>query len=194
MHPAMKFPRLLLAALLALPLAVFAVGPGVLKVDRSRSFVEVDVDATKNFTARLDHYDMAVTFDAANKVKTAVLSFKFADLKTSDNKRDADMIEWLGGGQPEGKFELGNLALLPTGQGQVSGRLSFHGAVERVEMPITIVRTDDDFSVTGEATIDYRNWNLKVIRKAFLFTVDPVVKVRFKISGMIVEAPPEAKK
>lgn len=190
----MNFSRLLCVALFALPLAVFAAEPGVLKVDRSRSFVEVDVDATKNFTARLDRYDMAVGFDATGKVKSAVLNFKFTDLKSSDTKRDADMIEWLGGGEPDGRFELGNLAVTPAGLGQASGRLFFHGAVERVEMPVTVTRTGDDFTITGETTIDYRNWNLKVIRKAFLFSVSPDVKVRFKISGTIIDAPPAAKK
>ncbi|WP_438480593.1 YceI family protein [Oleiharenicola lentus] len=190
----MKIPRCLNVLVLALPLIGFAAGPGVLKVDRSRSFIEVDVDATKDFTARLDHYDLAVTFDAANKVKSAVLTFKFTDLKTSDSKRDADMIAWLGGGSPEGKFDLGNIAQVPNGQGQVSGRLSFHGAVERVEIPISFAREGNDFTITGETVIDYRNWNLPKIRKAMLFTVDPDVKVRFKISGTVVEAPPEPKK
>jgi polyisoprenoid-binding protein YceI len=189
----MTITRWFLLTLLALPLAGLAAGPSVLKVDRSRSFVEVDVDATKDFTARLDHYDLAVAFDASGKVKSAVLTFKFVDLKTSDGKRDADMIEWLGGGSPEGKFELGNLALTPAGLGQASGRLSFHGAVERVELPITLTREGDDFTITGYTTIDHRNWKLKKIRKAMLFTVNPELKVRFKISGRVVDAPPEKK-
>jgi polyisoprenoid-binding protein YceI len=190
----MKFPRSLLTALLFFPIAGFAAGPGVLKVDRSRSFVEVDVKATRNFTARLDQYDAAIGFDAASKLKTAAFTFQFVDLKSGDGKRDADMIEWLGGGSPEGKFDLGTLALTPDGQGQASGRLSFHGAIERVEIPINVVRSGDDFTITGATTIDYRNWNLKVIRKALVLTVKPDVKVRFKLSGKIVDAPVDPKK
>lgn len=172
----------LLPALLLLPLMVPA-AERPLKIDRSRSFVDVDVDATKNFTAHLDAYEATVNVDDAGKIKNAVFSFKFADLKSGNETRDADMIKWLGGGAPEGRFELGNLALTPDGQGQVSGRLTFHGVTERIEFPVTVTRADGTYAITGETTIDYRNWSLKTIRKAFLFTVSPDVKVRFKLTG-----------
>lgn len=177
----------LLAPLCLLPLlAVAAERP--LKIDRARSFVDVDVDATKNFTAHLDAY-AATVLEEAGKIKSAVFTFKFADLKSGNTDRDADMIKWLGGGAPEGRFELGNLAVTPNGIGQASGRLIFHGATERIEFPVSVTREGDTFIVTGETTIDYRNWNLKIIRKAFLFTVSPEVKIRFKFTGAAVEAP-----
>jgi polyisoprenoid-binding protein YceI len=184
----MKVLRPLLASLLFLPLAVLA-AEHPLKIDRSRSFVDVDVDATKNFTAHLDAYDAKVNVDDAGKIKSAVFSFKFADLKSGNDSRDADMIKWLGGGTPEGRFELGNLAVTPNGQGQASGRLTFHDVTERIEFPIDVVRTDGAYVITGETTIDYRTWNLKVIRKALLFTVSPNVKVRFKLTGVPAEEP-----
>lgn len=177
----------LLAPLCLLPLlAVAAERP--LKIDRGRSFVDVDVDATKNFTAHLDTYDAKVTEDAG-KIKSAVFTFKFADLKTGNTTRDADMIEWLGGGSPEGRFELGNLAVTPNGIGQASGRLIFHGVTERIEFPVNVTREGEAFVITGETTIDHRNWKLKVIRKAFLFTVDPEVRIRFKFTGAPVDEP-----
>jgi polyisoprenoid-binding protein YceI len=178
----------LIALLALLPLALFA-AEHPLKIDRSRSFVDVDVDATKNFTAHLDAYDIRVTVDDAGKIKTAVFTFKFTDLKTGDVERDADMIKWLGGGTPEGRFELGNLAVSPNGQGQLSGRLTFHGVTERIEFPVEVTKADGLYTMTGETIIDHREWNLKVIRKALLFTVDPEVKVRFKLMGVSVEAP-----
>src|SRR5258708_26193195 len=49
----------LLAPLLLLPCVLLA-AERTLKIDRSRSFVDVDVDATKNFTAHLDAYDAKV--------------------------------------------------------------------------------------------------------------------------------------
>ena len=183
----MKILRLL-SALLLLPGALSA-AERTLKIDRSRSFVDVDVDATKNFTAHLDAYDARVGVDDAGKIKGALFTFKFADLKSGNDSRDADMIKWLGGGAPEGRFELGNLALTPDGQGQASGRLIFHGVTERIEFPINVARADGAYTITGETTIDYRNWKLKVIRKAFLFTVAPEVKIRFKLTGVPVEAP-----
>jgi len=179
-------PRLALLALL--PLAVLA-AERPLKIDHSRSFVEADVDATKNFTAHLDRYDIKLAVDDAGKIKGGIFTFKFHDLKTGNEARDADMIKWLGGGDPEGRFELGNLALTPDGQGQASGRLTFHGVTERVEFPINLARTGDDYTITGETTLDYRSWSLKVIRKALLFTVSSEVKIRFKLTGTPVAEP-----
>lgn len=179
----MKVLRLL-APLFLLPLLALA-AERPLKVDRSRSFVDVDVNATKNFTAHLDAYEAQVHIDdVLGKVKSAVFTFKFSDLKSGNESRDADMIQWLGGGVPEGRFELGNLAVTPNGQGQASGRLIFHGVTERIEFPVEVIKADGAYTVTGEVTIDYRNWNLKVIRKAFLFTVAPEVKIRFKLTGV----------
>jgi polyisoprenoid-binding protein YceI len=178
----------LLAPLCLLPL-VLAAAERPLKIDRGRSFVDVDVDATKNFTAHLDGYDVRVTVDDAGRIKGGLFTFKFRDLKTGDEKRNADMIKWLGGGEPEGRFELGNLAMTPDGQGQASGRLTFHGVTERVEFPVTLVRTDTEFTISGETTIDYRNWKLKVIRQSMVFTVSPQVKIRFKLTGSRVAEP-----
>jgi polyisoprenoid-binding protein YceI len=184
----MKVLRLSTLCCLLLPLLAPA-ADRALKIDRSRSFVDVDVDATKDFTARLEAYDARLTVDDNGKVKTAVLTFKFADLKTGNTSRDTDMLAWLGGDSPEGRFELGNLAVTPNGQGQASGRLTFHGVTERIEFPVVITRADGAWTVTGETTIDYRDWKLKVIRKAFLFTVDPEVKIRFKLTGSPAEEP-----
>lgn len=179
-------PRLVL--LFLLPLLLTA-AEHAMKVDRSRSFVDVDVDATKNFTAHLDRYEAKLTVDDTGKIKGAVFTFKFADLKTGNEARDAEMIKWLGGGSPEGRFELGNLAITPDGQGQASGRLSFHEAIDRIEFPVNLVKADGDYILTGETVIDHRNWNLKVIRKALLFTVNPEVKVRFKLTATVVTEP-----
>jgi len=54
---------------------------------------------------------------------------------------------------------------------------------------ISVTREGDAYVITGETTLDYRNWNLKVIRKAFLFSVSPEVKVRFKFTGAPVDVP-----
>lgn len=179
----------LLASVLLLPCLLLA-AERPLKVDRSRSFVDVDVDATKNFTAHLDAYDAKIMVDDAGKIKSAVFTFKFTDLKTGNTDRDADMIKWLGGGVPEGRFELGNLAVTPNGQGQASGRLIFHGVTERIEFPVEVAKVDNGYSVTGQVTLDYRHWGLKKIRKALLFTVEPEVQVRFKLTGEPVDTPP----
>jgi polyisoprenoid-binding protein YceI len=179
----------LLVPLLLLPGVLFA-AERPLKIDRSRSFVDVDVDATLNFTAHLDAYDAKIMVDDAGKIKSALFTFKFTDLKTGNAERDTHMIKWLGGGEPEGRFELGNLAVTPNGQGQASGRLIFHGITERIEFPVEVSNADGTFTITGETTIDYRDWKLKIIRKALLFTVEPQVLIKFKLTGEAVDAPP----
>jgi polyisoprenoid-binding protein YceI len=176
----------LLAPFLLFPLVLLA-AEHPLKIDKGRTFIDVDVDATVNFTAHLDAYEAKVSVDDSGKIKSAVFTFKFSDLKTGKPERDAKMIEWLGGGAPEGRFELGNLAVTPDGQGQASGRLIFHGVTERIEFPVNIARADGSYTVTGETTIDYRTWNLKVIRTALVLKVSPEVRIRFKLTGTPVE-------
>jgi polyisoprenoid-binding protein YceI len=94
------------------------------------------------------------------------------------------MIDWLGGGNPTGRFELGLLALTPSGQGQVSGNLTFHDQTVLVEFPVNIDRAaDGGYVITGTATINYHNWGLKTYRKLGVLKVDPEVKIRFKFTG-----------
>lgn len=182
----MKLSRLL-ASLLLLPLSLAAAS--TLKVDPARSFVDVDVKMTVgSFTGRLEAYNAQVGFDPAGKIKTATFAFKFADLKTGEQKRDADMLEWLGGGDPVGSFQLGALALTPDGQGHASGRLVIKGRAELVEFPVNVTQLDGVWTISGSATLRYTNWGLKVIRKMAVLKVDPEVKVRFKLIGTPVEA------
>ncbi len=180
----MRIPRLLATCVVFLPL-VLSAAERPLKIDKSRSFVDVDVDATVNFTAHLDAYDTKFTAEdsGTGKIKTAIFSFKFADLKTGNTERDGKMIAWLGGGEPLGRFELGNLAVTPDGQGQASGRLIVHDVTERIEFPVNITRANGVYTITGETTIDYRTWNLKVIRTALVLKVNPEVKIRFKLTA-----------
>lgn len=157
-----------------------------LKVDRSRSYIDVDVKATlHSFTGRLDRYELTVSVDTAGKIKDALLKFKFTDLKTGNGERDGAMIVWLGGGEPGGVFDLGILALAPDGQGQASGKLAFHGETQLVEFPVTVKAQDGVYTVTGKATIDYRHWGLKKFKKFGVTSVDPEVTIRFQIIGAL---------
>ncbi len=185
-----------LAILLFLPLAALA-AERPLKVDRSRSFIDVDVKTTVgSFIGHLDRYEVAITADEAGKLKGGgTFAFKFADLKTGNSDRDAAMLAWLGGGAPEGNFELGVLALTADGQGQASGRLTFHGATQLVEFPVNVTQADGTYAITGGATIDYRDWGLKIFRKAMVVKVDPAVSIRFKLIGTLgAPVTPEAGK
>lgn len=191
LNPDMKSLRLL-AALVLLPLVLSAADRG-LKIDPARSYVDVDVSVTvDSFTARLEKYDATLRLDEKGRIKQGgTFAFKFADLKTGKPDRDHAMIDWLGGGEPTGKFDIGILAVTPSGQGQVTGNLTFHGKTALLEFPVNVSQADGATIVTGEATVDYRIWGLKVIRKGFVIKVDPLVKVRFKLTGVAVEIPAE---
>jgi len=196
----LRFPTALLFSCL-LPLACWAQAPAPapaapveqrLRVDRARSYVDVDVEATlDSFTGRLERYDAQIGVDAGGRIKTAVLQFKFSNLKTGKAERDARMLEWLGGGEPAGVFSLGVLALAPDGQGQANGRLTFHGTTERVEFPVLIVQRDGTYTITGRVTFDYRNWGLKALRFMGVRKVKPEVTVRFQFVGELPAAPVE---
>lgn len=180
----------LLAALLLMPLSLLAADRG-LKVDPTRSYMDVDVSVTiGSFTARLEKFDAKLQLDDKDKIKQGGLfAFKFADLKTGDPDRDQAMLDWLGGGEAAGNFVLGILAVTPSGQGQVTGNLTFHDKPRLVEFPINVSQVDGAYIITGEATIDTRNWDLKVLRKSFVIKVDPFVKVRFKLTGVPFDLP-----
>jgi polyisoprenoid-binding protein YceI len=182
----MYFARLLMAVSL-LPLAV-AGAERPLKIDHARSYVEVDVKSTlKNFTAHLDAYELSVNVDDTGKIKNAVLKFRFADLKTGDDGRNADMLKWLGGPDATGRFELGIIAVAPDGQGQATGKLNFHDNTKLIEFALDIARTDSSYTITGSPSFDYRDWNLKIYKRDFLLKVDSEVRVRFRVVGTPAE-------
>jgi polyisoprenoid-binding protein YceI len=183
--------RLRVLALFALLSLTLSAADRALKVDPARSYVDVDVKSTvDSFTAHLDAYALRANVDDKGRIKTASLTFRFADVKTGKPDRDKKMLEWLGGDDAAGKFELGILALAPDGQGQANGNLTFHDATALVEFPVNVTKAGDTYTITGEASIDYRNWKLKVIRTALVLKVDPIVKVRFKFAGEPLSLPP----
>ena len=86
----MKSARLLALVALLLPLALPA-AERLLKLDPTKSYVDVDVKATvDSFTGHLDAYDFKATVDDKKKFKSGSLSFKFANLKTGKPERDDD--------------------------------------------------------------------------------------------------------
>jgi polyisoprenoid-binding protein YceI len=185
----MRFARLLLATLV-LPV-VLAAAERPLKIDHARSYVEVDVKSTlKNFTAHLDAYELNVNVDDTGKIKSAVLQFRFADLKTGDDGRNADMLKWLGGADATGRFELGIIAVAPDGQGQATGKLTFHDNTKLIEFALNIDRADAAYTISGSPAFDYRDWNLKVYKRDFLLKVDSEITVRFKVVGTPAEPAP----
>ena len=68
------------------------------------------------------------------------LEWKFEDLKTGEAKRDAEMIKWLGGGSPAGKFRFMKSWTSREGSLRGMGTLTIHGISKHISFPFTAAR------------------------------------------------------
>lgn len=147
--------------------------------------LEVDIHATgHSFTAKLEHFDATLEGDAAaHRVDRATVRFRWAELKTGKDARDKEMMKWAGAEQnPEGRFVLEKLT--PQGDGgalQATGTLELAGQSHPISFPVKIETAADSWKISGEATLDHRDWGLKKIRKLGVMSVDPIVKVHFTV-------------
>lgn len=178
----------LLPALLLLSLATgLHAARHTLDVDSANSSLSVDVRATgDSFSATLKTFAVAVALDDADPTAaTAQVSFRVADIKTGNDKRDRKMNGWFEADRfPEGQFKLSQLVRDGSSDRyRASGVLTLHGKEKAVEFPVTIVPSATAWSLDGEAVIDTRDFGLPIIRMFGLFTVDPQVKVRFHLQA-----------
>lgn len=183
----MKSQLLLAAALLLAPLVPAAEIP--LIVDKPQSRIEYAVTATMDsFAGTLTSYDLDLAADpaAAGKISRAELRFRFADLRSSNAKRDQQMRDWQSTEQfPECVFTLTALEPAATaGRFTARGQFIFHGMTRDLVFPVSLSSSDDDLHVIdGEARIDTRDFGLPIIRKFGLLKVDPVVVVKLHLQA-----------
>ena len=143
-------PTPTLCALLAMAVPAMA---DTLKIDKERSRIQVDAKATGHvFTGTLNgftsyasfnlltDYDATVSVDPGSLEPDSVkLSWKFSDLKTGEEKRDKEMIKWLGGGGPAGSFEFTKM-WKEGGKTYAQGTLKIHGVSKTIAFPYTATR------------------------------------------------------
>ncbi len=175
--------RSLLALLALLPVFAFS---APLAVDPASVKISVGVHATMHgFTGRLGTAAVALDGDAATgAIAAATVRFAWSDLKTGDTARDREMVAWATGKSTEGVFTLAKLA--PTSDAAVftaAGTLALNGQTRDVAFPVKITRTASGWDISGETTIDHRDWGLPKIRKFGMLTVDPVVTISFSLSA-----------
>jgi polyisoprenoid-binding protein YceI len=167
------------------------VGGGVnaatLEVDMGQSRVRVDAKATGHgFSGILEKYTMKATGDGGTlDPATLDLRWNFADLKTADTKRDAEMIKWLGGGNPLGSFKLVKSWTDAQGVTQAQGTLTIHGVSKTVVFPYTAKKSGNTLTLDGKVSIDYQNFNLPIIRAMLVMTVDPQLVIGFHVVGKV---------
>lgn len=165
-------------------------------VDQHQSRIEVQVKATlDSFIARLTVFDPVIVYDPVlGRVLNASLGFRFEDLKTGKDERDRQMNEWQQTAEfPTARFELANIESLAASQLRARGALTLHGVNRELEFPVVITGDRNRLSIDGEATLDTRDFGLKVIRKFALLRVSPEVIVRFHLQGHLEDASPAGK-
>ena len=173
--------------MLSLVLGVHEAGAESLVVDKSRSRIQVDAKATGHrFTGNLKAYEVNVEGDAVSlDPKSFELKWKFKDLDTDDAKRDAEMLKWLGSNDEKGSFKLNKAWTDEKGVQHGTGTLTIHGVSKSVSFPYTAKKDGEWVTIDGKVSMDYRNFDLPVIRAMAVMTVDPQLVVRFHVVGKV---------
>lgn len=184
-HEVMK--KFIVLCVLSLVLGVHEAGAEGLAVDKSRSRIQVDAKATGHrFTGNLKSYEVVVEGDAVTlDPKSFELKWKFKDLDTDDAKRDAEMMKWLGGSDEKGSFKLNKAWTDEKGVQRGTGTLTIHGVSKSVSFPYTAKKDGEWVTIDGKVSMDYRNFDLPVIRAMAVMTVDPQLVVRFHVVGKV---------
>lgn len=158
-----------------------------LEVDPGRSRIQVNAKATGHaFTGTLQKYVVTVTGEGTTLAPAAFdLSWNFQDLKTGDDKRDAEMIKWLGGGKPAGSFKFVKSWTDKQGVTHAQGTLTIHGVAKTIYFPYTATKNGNQVTIDGKVSMDYQIFNLPVVRALLVMTVDPNLVVEFHLTGKV---------
>ena len=179
----MIMKRILGAALCGM-MMIGTAAADALKVDKERSRIQVDGKSTGHtFTGTLEDYTAKVSGNVSKLEPTSFdLAWKFSDLKTEDEKRDKNMIKWLGGGTPKGSFKFVK-TWEKGGENFASGKLTINGVSKTISFPYTVKKDGNWITIDGTATLDYEDFKLPLIRALAVMTVDPKLTVRFHVVG-----------
>lgn len=182
-------PSVVLFAALAALTGPLTAAPLQLKLDPAASSltfaarVNIGIDS---FTGTVDAWTLDLTMPADGDLPDhAVFSANVAAMKTGKDKRDTEMRHWLEDTTFAAiRYEMKTIRQTATGT-EADGELTIHGKTQPLTMPITIERKDATLTVRGEVTLDYRTFDLKIVRMAGFVTVKPEVKVVFVASGTL---------
>lgn len=147
----------------------------------------MDIHATgHDFTGTLKKYTTKVTGEAASMKPSGFnLDWSFKNLKTGDEKRDKEMLAWLGGGDPKGSFEFTKSWTDKDGETHGMGKLTINGTSKTISFPYTVKKDGTWVTIDGTVSLDYQNFKLPIIRTMAVMTVDPKLKVRFHVVGKV---------
>lgn len=157
------------------------------EVDPARSRIQVDAKATGHeFSGNLAKYTLKVEGDSVSGKPTQLdLAWDFNDLDTADEKRDKEMLKWLGGGKPKGSFSFAKAWDDNPDGGKAQGTLTINGVPKSISFPYTVKREGEWVTIDGKVSLDYQNFKLPLIRAMAVMTVDPKLVVRFHLVGKV---------
>jgi polyisoprenoid-binding protein YceI len=154
-------------------------------LDPAHSGVEVAVKVTvDSFVAHLERYEGSVTLTEEGRINAARFAFRFRDVKTGKKDRDEAMHKWQQTDvHPDGVFSLAALEAVDGNKFTATGQLTLHGVTRALRFPVSITREADRYTIDGDAPVDTREFGLPVIRMLGMLKVDPIVHVRFHLTG-----------
>lgn len=176
-----------LLSLPALLLAFNCAHAELLSVDSKQSKIDVSVTATvDSFVGHLENYQANIDCSPTSSMPDkASVTFDFKDLKTGNPSRDTEMLKWLDySTKPSCNFTLSNWKTVGT-TNYAEGSITIHGVKKSLAMPVTVGQTGTNYIITGTADLNYRDFDLPIIRKMLLLTVDPHLHVSFHLVGTI---------
>lgn len=185
-HPIIM-KTIIIAAVASWVVGISSVDAETLVVDTERCRIQVDAEATgHDFTGTLEKFTIRAAGDVETLKPTELnLSWKFNNLDTADEKRDKEMIKWLGGGEPKGSFKLvKSWDETPEG-GHAQGTLTINGVSKTLAFPYTIEKDGDWITIKGKVSMDYEDFKLPLIRAMAVMTVDPKLVIRFHVVGKV---------
>jgi len=182
----MKKNPINVAALIAsvLMTGVFSASAATMEVDKSKSKIGFNASATGHtFAGSLKDYKISASGDEATRKPTSLeLSWNFDDLDSANDDRDAQMLKWLGGGTQMGSFKFTKVTT-KNGTDWVEGSLTIHGVTKTIQFPITLKVEGDVVTTSGKVTINYKDFDLPIIRSMLVMTVDPELTISFTLVG-----------
>lgn len=157
------------------------------EIDPARSRIQVDAKATgHSFTGELKKYSIKAEGDSTTAKPTKLeLSWDFNDLKTGDEKRDVEMIKWLGGGKPKGSFTFEKSWDEKPEGGSAQGALTVNGVSKTYGFKYTVKQESGWVTIDGSVPMDYQTFKLPLIRSMAVMTVDPKLSIRIHLVGKL---------
>ena len=106
-------------------------------------------------------------------------------VKTGDEKRDVEMIKWLGGGKPKGEFKFEKSWDETPEGGSAQGAVTINGVSKTYGFRYTVKQEGGWVTIDGSVPMDYQNFKLPLIRSMAVMTVDPKLSIRFHLVGKL---------